>query len=78
MRELRAVAEEIAADPRYADEEPIGPDEAARDRFREFARRQLGDDAPEDSSIPGRIRAGAPPPRTASAPRAARLRVGRR
>ena len=40
--EVRAVAEEIASDPRYADEESLGPDEAARDRFREFARRQLG------------------------------------
>jgi hypothetical protein len=40
--ELRAVAEEIAADPRYADDEPIGPDDDARARFREFARRQLG------------------------------------
>lgn len=43
-REVRAVAEEIAADPRYADDEPLGPDEAARDRFREFARRQLAGD----------------------------------
>jgi hypothetical protein len=41
QREVRAVAEEIAADPRYADEAPLGPDEAARDRFRDFARRQL-------------------------------------
>jgi hypothetical protein len=40
-REVRAVAEEIAADPGYADEEPIGPDAAARERFREFARKQL-------------------------------------
>jgi hypothetical protein len=40
--ELRAVAEEVAADPRYADEEPIGPDEAARTRFRDFAKKQLG------------------------------------
>jgi hypothetical protein len=40
--ELRAVAEEVAADPRHADGEPIGPDDAARERFREFARRQLG------------------------------------
>src|ERR671914_2432777 len=40
-REVRTVAEEIAADPGYADEEPIGPDEAARARFREFARKQL-------------------------------------
>ena len=43
-REVRAVAEEIAADPKYADEEPLGPDDAARDRFREFARRQLAGD----------------------------------
>jgi hypothetical protein len=42
VRELRAVAEEIAADPRYADDEPIGPDEAARTRFLEFARKQRG------------------------------------
>src|ERR671939_1890668 len=40
-REVRAVAEEIAADPRYADEEPLGPDDAARERFREFAKKQL-------------------------------------
>ena len=38
----RAVAEEIAADPNYAEEEPIGPDADARERFREFAKRQLG------------------------------------
>ena len=42
VRELRAVAEEVAADPRYAGDEAIGPDDAARDRFREFARKQLG------------------------------------
>jgi hypothetical protein len=42
VRELRAVAEEIAADPRYADDEAVGPDEAARARFREFAKKQLG------------------------------------
>ena len=42
VRELRAVAEEIAADPRYADDEPMGPDDDARSRFREFARKQLG------------------------------------
>jgi hypothetical protein len=40
-RELRAVAEEIAADPRYAGDEPMGPDESARDRFRAFAREHL-------------------------------------
>ena len=43
-REVRAVAEEIAADPRYADEEPLGPDEGARERFRAFARKQLAGD----------------------------------
>ena len=42
--EVRAVAQEIAADPKYADEEPLGPDEAARKRFREFARQQLAQD----------------------------------
>ena len=42
VQELRAVAEEVAADPRYAGDEAIGPDDAARDRFREFARKQLG------------------------------------
>jgi hypothetical protein len=40
--EVRKVAEEIAADPRYADDEPLGPDEAARERFRAFAKQQLG------------------------------------
>ena len=40
-REVRAVAKEIAADPRYADDEPLGPDEAARARFRAFARDRL-------------------------------------
>jgi len=42
-REVRAVAEEIAADPKYAEEAPLGPDHAARERFREFARKQLAD-----------------------------------
>jgi hypothetical protein len=40
--EVRAVAEEIAADPRYAEDETVGPDDGARARFREFARRQAG------------------------------------
>jgi hypothetical protein len=40
-QEVRDVAEEIAADPKYADEEHLGPDEDAKARFREFARRQL-------------------------------------
>lgn len=43
-REVKAVAEEIAADPKYAEEGPVGPDEAARERFREFARKQLAGD----------------------------------
>jgi hypothetical protein len=40
-REVRAVAEEIAADPRYGSEEDLGPDDDARARFREFAKKQL-------------------------------------
>ena len=40
--EVRAVAQEIAGDPKYADDEALGPDDAARDRFRAFAREQLG------------------------------------
>jgi hypothetical protein len=43
-REVRAVAEEIAADPKYADEEPLGPDEDARERFRTFAKKHLDAD----------------------------------
>jgi hypothetical protein len=40
-REVQAVAEEIAADPAYAAEGEVGPDEQVRERFREFARRRL-------------------------------------
>jgi hypothetical protein len=40
-REVRAVAEEIAADPKYAEDEPLGPDDEARERFRAFARERL-------------------------------------
>jgi hypothetical protein len=40
--EVRAVAEEIAADPQYAGEGPLGPDPDARQRFRVFAREHLG------------------------------------
>jgi hypothetical protein len=40
--EVRAVAEEVAADPAYGDEGPIGPDDEARERFRAFAREHLG------------------------------------
>jgi hypothetical protein len=42
VKEVHLVAEEVAADPRYADDEPLGPDEGARERFREFARKKLG------------------------------------
>jgi hypothetical protein len=37
--EARAVAEELSADDA---DESLGPDAATRDRFREFARRELG------------------------------------
>lgn len=40
--EVRTVAEEVAADPRYEEEGPIGPDDEARARFRAFAREHLG------------------------------------
>jgi hypothetical protein len=40
--EVRTVAGEIAADPKYQDDEQLGPDEAARERFKAFAREQLG------------------------------------
>jgi hypothetical protein len=40
--EVRKVAQEVAADERYADDEPLGPDDAARTRFRDFAKKQLG------------------------------------
>jgi hypothetical protein len=40
-REVHAVAEEIAADPAYADEDDVGPDDETRQRFRDFARREL-------------------------------------
>ncbi len=36
--EVRAVADEIVADPKYGDEEPLGPDDAARERFQTFLR----------------------------------------
>jgi hypothetical protein len=39
--EVRAVAEEIAADPKYGPDELLGPDDDVRARFRDFARRQL-------------------------------------
>jgi hypothetical protein len=42
-REVRAVAEEIAGDPKYADDEPLGPDDEARERFRRFAKQKLSE-----------------------------------
>jgi hypothetical protein len=42
-REVKTVAEEIAADPKYADDEPLGPDDAARERFRAFAKQKLAE-----------------------------------
>jgi hypothetical protein len=40
VQQVRAVAEEVAADTRYADEGSLGPDEEARERFRRFVERQ--------------------------------------
>jgi hypothetical protein len=40
-REVRAVAEEIAADTTSAGDEQVGPDEETRRRFREFAKERL-------------------------------------
>jgi hypothetical protein len=37
VEEVRRVAREVAADPKLAEEEPVGPDEQARERFRRFA-----------------------------------------
>jgi hypothetical protein len=45
VREVRSVAHEIAADPKYADDEPLGPDDEARERFKAFARDKLARDA---------------------------------
>jgi hypothetical protein len=36
--EVKRVAQEVAADPKLAEEEPMGPDDDARERFRRFAR----------------------------------------
>jgi hypothetical protein len=44
VNEVRAVAEEIAADPAYADDTPLGPDDAERARFLEFAKKRLAAD----------------------------------
>jgi hypothetical protein len=36
--EVKRVAQEVAADPKLAEEEPVGADDNARERFRRFAR----------------------------------------
>ena len=36
--EIRTVAREVAADPKLADDQPLCPNEAAREDFRAFAR----------------------------------------
>jgi hypothetical protein len=41
---VREVAEEIAADERYAEDAPLGPDDGARERFRAFAKKHRPDD----------------------------------
>jgi hypothetical protein len=38
VEEVKRVAREVAADPKLAEEEPVGPDDDARERFRRFAR----------------------------------------
>ncbi len=40
--QVKGVAREVAADPEFADEE-LGPEVEARERFRRFAKRALGD-----------------------------------
>ena len=39
VEEVRTVADEVARD--IPPDAPVGPDEAARERFRDFARRRL-------------------------------------
>jgi hypothetical protein len=39
IQEVKAVAREVAADPKLAELEPVGPDDEARERFRRFARK---------------------------------------
>jgi hypothetical protein len=45
VNEVRAVAQEIADDPAYANDPPLGPGEDERARFREFAKKRLATDA---------------------------------
>jgi hypothetical protein len=41
VKEVVTVAEEVAADPAYSDEQ-LGPSDEERERFSEFAKRRLG------------------------------------
>ena len=43
--EVRTVAEEIAADPAYTNDPPLGPGDEERSRFRDFVKRRLATDA---------------------------------
>jgi hypothetical protein len=45
VREVLVVAKDTADEPGLAEESPVGPDEEARARFQEFAKRRLGSDA---------------------------------
>jgi hypothetical protein len=42
VREVLSVAEEVAADSSLGGDDASGPDDETRQRFREFARKQLG------------------------------------
>jgi hypothetical protein len=45
VNEVRTVAQEIAADPAYSNDPPLGPGEDERARFVEFAKKRLATDA---------------------------------
>jgi hypothetical protein len=45
VNEVRAVAQEIAGDPAYANDPPLGPGDDERARFLEFAKKRLATDA---------------------------------
>jgi hypothetical protein len=45
VNEVRAVAQEIADDPVYANDPPLGPGDDERARFLEFAKKRLATDA---------------------------------
>jgi hypothetical protein len=45
VREVLAVAQDAAEEPGYGREDPVGPSEEERQRFQEFAKRRLSNDA---------------------------------